>query len=762
MRTGLKIGLACALVVTVGGAASFGPLVRSRAMERAKRLGVELDVGAVRPGWGRLWLRDVSVRLPAVPAVRVRITSVEVRLSASLSVAGVTAHGGRVQIEGAPAELAKQLGAWRAQHHAGPAGSGKAAPVAADGLYVDWQGVLDGAGSAQLWGFAYARRPSGDERLSADLARATWISGSVQAAGGVVALERKDGHRWVDHLAAGSLSLALDLDSKRLRRALGSARTVARPAAERPGARLSPERGPHLRASLGRMASAVRAVLRPGGALDIDGLRIRLRHGAQTLNVGPGRLHVARDSEQVALALSPGSAVQKAPITLRLSVPFDEKPVDALVEGGPVSLASLGVQPGDLGLTRLDRSTIAARATLKLAANGQSLSFTGDGRLANLSIDKRWLSSEPVTGLVLGWRGSGELGLDGGHLRLDDSELDVGKVRLVAKGSIERGEDFTRLSLEGGVPLASCQDMLDSSPDGLTPLLTGMHASGTFSLEGRVELDTRHPDNMLTRWTVANECRITAVPSAISPRRFQQPWTRVVKGADKKPMTIASGPGTPTWVPRYAISKHMETGLLVCEDAGFWRHHGFDEEAIRNSIRDNVKAGHFIRGASTLSMQLAKNLYLSHKKVLSRKLEEAVLTMLLEQELTKDQILELYLNVVEFGPGIYGIGPAARYYFNTTPDRLSLGQSLYIASILPNPRVQHFGADGKVTPGWSSYLRKLMHIAYRIHRISDDELDAGLDEQVTFGVPYTPTQPSDQASAANTEPVHDDAVFGNP
>jgi membrane peptidoglycan carboxypeptidase len=182
----------------------------------------------------------------------------------------------------------------------------------------------------------------------------------------------------------------------------------------------------------------------------------------------------------------------------------------------------------------------------------------------------------------------------------------------------------------------------------------------------------------------------------------------------------------------------METAVLICEDGAFLRHRGFDEEAIRNSIRENFKAGRFVRGASTISMQLAKNLYLSREKTLSRKLQEAVLTELLEQELTKDQIMELYLNVIEFGPGIYGIGPAANYYFNSSPGRLSLGQSLYLASILSNPKHQYFGADGAVTPGWMGYLRKLMQIAVKIHRITDDELKDALTEQVTFKTPYSP------------------------
>src|SRR6185369_12377724 len=114
------------------------------------------------------------------------------------------------------------------------------------------------------------------------------------------------------------------------------------------------------------------------------------------------------------------------------------------------------------------------------------------------------------------------------------------------------------------------------------------------------------------------------------------------------------GPGTEGWVSMGSLPKFMEVGVLTCEDGRFMRHHGFDKEAIINSIRENLAAGGFKRGASTISMQLAKNLYLSREKTLSRKLQEAVLTLYLEQELSKDQIIELYLNVIEFGPGIYG------------------------------------------------------------------------------------------------------------
>jgi monofunctional biosynthetic peptidoglycan transglycosylase len=348
-----------------------------------------------------------------------------------------------------------------------------------------------------------------------------------------------------------------------------------------------------------------------------------------------------------------------------------------------------------------------------------------------------------VRGIRLSWRGRGEAALDGSRLRLDQGELELGGVRIQAHGEIERGEEDGRIAGQVTVPLASCQAMLDALPEGLAPLLTGMRMSGTFALDASLQLDTKRLDQMRFGWNLANECRITATPAEIAPRRFSSPWVREVRGSDGRVVQLDSGPGTPGWAPFGAISPNVETAVMICEDGRFHRHDGFDQEAIRNSFRENIRSGRFVRGASTISMQLAKNLYLTREKTLSRKLQEAVLTLLLEQELSKQEILELYLNVIELGPGIYGIGPAAQHYFNTSASRLSLGQALYLASILPNPRQQHFGAGGAVTPGWTNYLRKLMHIAVKIKRISEQELEDGLREQVTFGVPYSPRDASD-------------------
>ena len=276
-----------------------------------------------------------------------------------------------------------------------------------------------------------------------------------------------------------------------------------------------------------------------------------------------------------------------------------------------------------------------------------------------------------------------------------------------------------------------------ATPRGLTPLLTGLRMTGTFAVQTALDFDSERTTDTRVKLSVANDCQIQQITPELSPKRFATFWRREVKGPNKQPIEVESGPGSPNWVPFDAISPYMETAVMVCEDGHFPYHRGFDFEAMQNSIRENLNQGRFARGASTISMQLAKNLYLGREKTLGRKLQEAVLTQLLEQELSKQQLMELYLNVIEYGPGIYGIGPAAKYYFNKRPSELTLAQALYIASILSNPERQHFDPDGKVSLGWTRYLQKLMHIAKKIGHISEEQLATGLTEQVAFHVADT-------------------------
>jgi membrane peptidoglycan carboxypeptidase len=141
-------------------------------------------------------------------------------------------------------------------------------------------------------------------------------------------------------------------------------------------------------------------------------------------------------------------------------------------------------------------------------------------------------------------------------------------------------------------------------------------------------------------------------------------------------------------------------------------------------------------------MQLAKNLWLSREKTVARKVQEAFLTVYLEQTLSKQEILETYFNIVEFGPMIYGIRDAADYYFRTTPKNLTLSQALFITSILPNPKQNWFGPDGKLQDGRQKFLRMLMATLQRRHMITQAQYDESITEVLIRGQPLPSHDPN--------------------
>jgi monofunctional biosynthetic peptidoglycan transglycosylase len=145
------------------------------------------------------------------------------------------------------------------------------------------------------------------------------------------------------------------------------------------------------------------------------------------------------------------------------------------------------------------------------------------------------------------------------------------------------------------------------------------------------------------------------------------------------------------WVSYARISPHLKRAVLVTEDSKFWQHDGLDYEQLRASIEVNVERGEFARGASTITQQLAKNLYLSPAKNPIRKLRELFIARRLEAELTKQRIFELYLNVIEWGDGIYGAEAAARTYFGKSAAALGPRESALLAAAIANPRVMDPG-----------------------------------------------------------------------
>ena len=141
-----------------------------------------------------------------------------------------------------------------------------------------------------------------------------------------------------------------------------------------------------------------------------------------------------------------------------------------------------------------------------------------------------------------------------------------------------------------------------------------------------------------------------------------------------------------TWVPYRRISNHLKLAVIAAEDTAFVDHEGFDWKGIEQAFEKNMKKGKVVAGGSTITQQLAKNLFLSGERSYLRKGQEAIITWMIEERMEKDRILEIYLNVVEWGNGVFGAEAAARHYFGIPAAQLSREQAARLAAMLPNPR----------------------------------------------------------------------------
>lgn len=162
------------------------------------------------------------------------------------------------------------------------------------------------------------------------------------------------------------------------------------------------------------------------------------------------------------------------------------------------------------------------------------------------------------------------------------------------------------------------------------------------------------------------------------------------------------------WLPLSKVSPYLIKAVLIAEDDKFWRHEGFDYEAIQKAIEKDIKARKFKLGGSTISQQLAKNLYLSPSKNPLRKIAEAIITWRMERVLSKKRILELYLNVVEWGEGIFGVEAASRHYYGKSSSELTPEEASRLAAVLPNPRKYNPVSDQRYVVNRSNLIYSIM------------------------------------------------------
>lgn len=753
LRSFLLVALLLIAAVGAGSLVALGPVVRSRCAELARARDLVVKIGSVRPLWGGVELLDVDISSQG-PGERLRGRLDNVRAYVDLSgfVRRVVVNGGALEVAGRPHDVARWLRSARGAEPAarGALLGGKSREVLVSGVLLDWLDLGSRAEGLQVQGMELATEAEGEMRF-----RAATLS-----------LEGEPGRLLVRDL---SLLLGKEEGAFRIRQASGGRVEVewaARDGDGREGTGVEREgRGlpDHEWIQLARLrhhamttAGGVDRHISSGSEIATDELFIRVRRGGQTIKIGPGRARLTREPGRLVGELVAGGGEGGTPLSLLATIPLKPGRIELKAEGGPLTLASLGVEEGNFGLVDVDKATLEARASFSLSEDGNDLAVDADGHLRSFGISDKRLADEAIRGLELGFALDGTVKQDVSLVEVKKGEFNLGVIRLEYRGTLERRPEFLRADFSWAIPSTSCQEMLGSIPRPLVPRIADMSLFGTFGVAGgRIDLDSRRPEELELGWDILGSCRIANVQAEHSVERFWRPFRRLVYDGEGNRVEIVAGRGSGSWASIHDISPYAIAAVLTTEDGRFYRHSGFDKEAIKSSARDNLKAGRFVRGASTISMQLAKNLYLDRGKTLSRKLEEVLFTAYLEQELTKDQILELYFNIVELGPMIYGIGQAAEHYFNTSPGDLSLGQALYLISTLPNPKKQYFGPDGQVSERWMRYLYRLMEIMHARHRITERELLEGLGELVTFGMAESPRREEALEPAEGIEPFQE-------
>ena len=418
--------------------------------------------------------------------------------------------------------------------------------------------------------------------------------------------------------------------------------------------------------------------------------------------------------------------------TLTGSFDVENRSASLHVETDSVVLARLVTSESSRQMI-LDPEESTVNAALDVALSKNEITVSGSASVAGLSFTHHRVAAEPVRDVAL--TASGTLAIDraakslrisDGRIKSRNVEYDLGFAAQLADPNRTEHPAAT-LSATLSVASVPCQDLLDSIPAGLAPDLQGFELKGAIQASVELAIDwaalkkTRFSSTVLAPGAGINNCRVVAAPERVSADRLRGSFEHTVPVGDEW-MTFTVGPESDEYVPLSKVSRHLTRSLMTTEDSRFYRHDGFITKEFRMALIKNLEKGRFAYGASSISMQVVKNVLLARKKTVSRKLEELFLTWYIERELSKDRILEIYVNAIEFGPGIYGIKRAAKRYFNKHPRRLNPVESAFFSSILPAP-VRRFkqycrGWAGRWTQG---KIDRILDIMLERNRLDEEQ-----------------------------------------
>jgi hypothetical protein len=330
--------------------------------------------------------------------------------------------------------------------------------------------------------------------------------------------------------------------------------------------------------------------------------------------------------------------------------------------------------------------------------DGDELHIDGFSTISNLKVNHPKIASKDV--VIKNAKFDYHFLLGSDFIAVDStSTVEFNKIKFHPYLAFETAED-TIFKFKVAIPKMKAQDFISSLPDGLFSNFQGMEAEGNFDYKLNFMFNKNKPNQLVFDSNLNKEnLKITKYGAAnLNKLNGEFVYRAIIKNVEQRPILV--GNANPNYTPLNQISPYLRKCVLTTEDPSFFSHHGFIAEAFKQSIIKNIKTKKFSRGASTISMQLIKNVFLTRQKTLSRKLEEILLVYILENNriASKERMLEVYFNIIEWGPNVYGIGEASHFYFQKSPSDLTLNECIYLANIIPSPKkfMYQFNDEGKL------------------------------------------------------------------
>ncbi|WP_281227205.1 transglycosylase domain-containing protein [Flavobacterium aquiphilum] len=341
------------------------------------------------------------------------------------------------------------------------------------------------------------------------------------------------------------------------------------------------------------------------------------------------------------------------------------------------------------------------------------LHFDGFSSITNLKLNHKRIANKDVN--IKNARFDFRFLLGSDFISIDSSStVQFNKIKIHPYLSYNTEEDTVyRLRLK--TPKIKTQDFITSLPDGLFTHFQGMEATGDFDYNLDFMFNKNKPNTIVFKSNVnKRDVKITKYGNIdLNKLNGEFTYRAIDKGVLQRPVFV--GASNPYYTPLDQISPYLQKCVLTSEDPSFMSHHGFINEAFKQSILKNIRTKKFSRGASTISMQLVKNVFLTREKTLSRKLEEILLVYIIEGNriTSKQRMLEVYFNIIEWGPNVYGIGEAAEFYFQKKPADLNVRECLFLATVIPKPKkfMWQFDQEGlqkAYATKQQAFLRNLM------------------------------------------------------